>query len=126
MLKYHILNIIPHTFYRRTAIKLLNSVEQCFKNNFQTKKTWTEGLINFKKLFPLSNSCCHFLKQKVSFLLELLFPYACLMSLSFLLPFHFHLPQITFSEATHHGTFLFFSFFTPYLLGFEPRTFGYY
>ena len=28
----------PHTFYRRTAIKLLNSVEECFRNNFQTKK----------------------------------------------------------------------------------------
>ena len=39
MLMYHILiNIIPHPFYRRTAIKLLNSVEECFRNNFQTKK----------------------------------------------------------------------------------------
>ena len=69
MLKYHILNIIPHTFYRRTAIKLLNSVEQCFRNNFQTKKTWTEGLINFKKLFPLSNSCCHLKIIHIHFLI---------------------------------------------------------
>ena len=37
-------------------------------------------------------------------------------SLSFLLPFHFYLPQITLSEAIRYATF----FFTTYLPGFEP------
>ena len=69
MLMYHILiNIIPHPFYRRTAIKLLNSVEECFRNNFQTKKLG-QSRLNFKKLFPLSNSCCHLKIVHIHFLI---------------------------------------------------------